>query len=266
MPMWEMLPIRILNVMETGAHRRHRQTRRLSMIGSRSATKHTTNDRASRSAKRWVGVGLSAALVLGAGGAALASVTLTGDARSNDLVGTEGRDIIRGLGGADDLYGAGGGDIVKGGAGADDVVGGSGNDRVVGGPGEDDLFGGSGNDRIRAVDRDHDDIVCGTGFDRVRANPGDDVSSDCERVIRQGATVSDSDEPSPRPPAGGATITAQRAGEIAAAHVGGVVDDIERETDYGAAWEVDVYAPNGEYTIYVSATGQIVRVEGPFRD
>jgi uncharacterized membrane protein YkoI len=67
------------------------------------------------------------------------------------------------------------------------------------------------------------------------------------------------------PPAGGTTVSAQRAGEIAAAHVGGRVDEIEPERDYGAAWEVEVYAPDGEYVIYVSASGEIVRVDGPFR-
>jgi outer membrane biosynthesis protein TonB len=73
-------------------------------------------------------------------------------------------------------------------------------------------------------------------------------------------------EPPATAPASGTTITRQQAGAIAAAHVGGTVDSIDRESDYGAAWDVDVYAPDGEYTIYVSATGQIVRIEGPFRD
>ncbi|MFN3217339.1 MAG: hypothetical protein ACE367_12660 [Acidimicrobiales bacterium] len=73
-------------------------------------------------------------------------------------------------------------------------------------------------------------------------------------------------EPPATAPASGTTITRQQAGAIAAAHVGGTVDSVERESDYGAAWEAEVYAPDGEYTIYVSATGQIVRVEGPFRD
>ncbi|MGF1470524.1 MAG: PepSY domain-containing protein [Rubrobacteraceae bacterium] len=60
-------------------------------------------------------------------------------------------------------------------------------------------------------------------------------------------------------------VTAEQAGEIAAAHVGGTVDTIHREEDgdYGAAWDVDVYAPDGEYTIYVSATGEVVYQEGP---
>ncbi len=81
------------------------------------------------------------------------------------------------------------------------------------------------------------------------------------------ATSAPAAPPAGNPPAaGGGTISRARAGQIAAAHVGGTVDSISREDDYGAAWDVDVYAPDGEYTIYVSATGEIVRVEGPFRD
>ena len=74
-------------------------------------------------------------------------------------------------------------------------------------------------------------------------------------------------EPAPEP-AQAQTIDAQQAGEIAASHVGGTADSVSREADgdYGATWDVDVYAPDGEYTIYVSATGEIVRVEGPFKD
>lgn len=229
--------------------------------------------------KTLVGLGLSAALLAGAAGSALAA-TLTGDSRPNDIVGTSDNDLIRGLGGDDDLYGREGDDRIRGGGGRDDIYGeegndrlfggpgnddiegGPGNDRIFGGSGEDDLYGGHGNDRIRAVDRHHDDIECGPGFDRVWANPGDDVASDCERVVRRGVAVSEAGSPSP---AGGTTISSQRAGEIAAAHVDGRVDQVERETDYGAAWEVEVYAPDGEYDIYVSATGEIVRVDGPFR-
>jgi uncharacterized membrane protein YkoI len=163
--------------------------------------------------------------------------TIIGDNRANDLYGTPGNDRIVGRGGNDDLYGRG-------------------NDVLIPGPGEDDVYGGPGNDRIRADDGQHDDISCGPGNDRVVADHIDDVSSNCEIVRRVGADA---------PPAAGTPITAAEAGRIAAAHVGGRVDDVERENDYGAYWEVDVYAPDGEYTIYVSASGRIVRVDGPFR-
>jgi uncharacterized membrane protein YkoI len=68
----------------------------------------------------------------------------------------------------------------------------------------------------------------------------------------------------PTPAASGDAIDREQAGAIAASHVGGVVDSIHTENDYGAAWDVDVYAPDGEYTIYVSATGEIMRVMGPY--
>jgi hypothetical protein len=61
-------------------------------------------------------------------------------------------------------------------------------------------------------------------------------------------------------------LTAEQAGQIAAALVGGTVDTVHAENEYGAAWDVDVYAPDGEYTIYVSSTGEVMRVDGPFRD
>lgn len=78
-------------------------------------------------------------------------------------------------------------------------------------------------------------------------------------------------EPAPQTaeePAQPQAIDANGAAEIAASHVGGTADSVSREADgdYGATWDVDVYAPDGEYTIYVSATGEIVRVEGPFKD
>ncbi|MBJ7457417.1 MAG: hypothetical protein JHC74_15295 [Thermoleophilia bacterium] len=65
------------------------------------------------------------------------------------------------------------------------------------------------------------------------------------------------------PPSGDA-VTRERAGAIAVARVGGVVDTVEPETDYGARWEVGVYTADQEYTVYVSADGTIVRVDGPF--
>lgn len=78
----------------------------------------------------------------------------------------------------------------------------------------------------------------------------------------------------PRPPdvspapamVGEPTINAAEAGRIAAAHVGGRVDDVERDADDGAAWEVDVYAPEGEYEVYVDAMGAVVRSLGPYTD
>jgi hypothetical protein len=57
------------------------------------------------------------------------------------------------------------------------------------GGGSDEGSGGRGNDRIHAVDGSKDDIYCGPGTDRVNANPGDNVTKECERVIRAGKRI-----------------------------------------------------------------------------
>jgi hypothetical protein len=41
---------------------------------------------------------------------------------------------------------------------------------------------------------------------------------------------------------------------------------VYREDDFGAAWEVEVSTPEGEYDVYVNAAGDVVRVDGPFPD
>jgi len=61
-------------------------------------------------------------------------------------------------------------------------------------------------------------------------------------------------------------VDAQRAGEIAAGHVGGTVSEVYREDDYGAAWEVAVYAAEGEYDVYVNSAGDVIRADGPYVD
>ena len=96
----------------------------------------------------------------------------------------------------------------------------------------------------------------------------DSTMSDVTTTVPAPTSAAPAPAPAPttasRPSSDG--IGAQEAGPIAAAHVGGTVDTVTAETDYGAAWDIDVYAPNGEYTIYVSSSGAIVRVEGPFTD
>lgn len=120
--------------------------------------------------------------------------------------------------------------------------------------------------------------LAGTGDDGVSAPPTPAVQPAALSAAAEQApgTAMPTDEappateplgqvPPPAPPAG--LVSADEAGRIAAAHVGGVVDTIHAEDgDNGAAWDVDVYAPDGEYTIYISATGEVVHVEGPYRD
>ena len=92
-----------------------------------------------------------------------------------------------------------------------------------------------------------------------------DSSSSDSSSSNSGNQQAQPQQAQPAQPEGG-TIDAQQAGQIAAAHVGGTVDTVHRESggDYGAAWDVDVYSDEGEYIVYVSATGEVTHVEGPF--
>ena len=78
-----------------------------------------------------------------------------GTADSETLRGSDGVDVLLGLGGDDGcwaaldgdlLSGGGGDDVVRGGSGDDLLRGGPGRDRFVGGPGDDVLNGGPGQD------------------------------------------------------------------------------------------------------------------------
>jgi len=71
------------------------------------------------------------------------------------LVGTPGRDRIRGSIGPD---------VIATGAGADRIKGGAGNDRICSGAGPDSIKGGRGKDTL----------VGGKGADRIRGGPGHD--------------------------------------------------------------------------------------------
>ena len=65
------------------------------------------------------------------------------------VVGTPGRDHLRGSVGSDVIATEGGGDHVAGGKGNDRICTGAGRDAISGGPGRDTLVGGRGADRIR---------------------------------------------------------------------------------------------------------------------
>ena len=109
------------------------------------------------------------------------------------IVGTAGRDVLRGtkradvivaLGGNDLVRGLGAGDRVCAGAGSDRVEGGAGSDLLQGGSGRDRLTGGAGNDRINARDGRRDTVRCGRGNDRVTADRRDRAIG-CERIARR---------------------------------------------------------------------------------
>lgn len=74
--------------------------------------------------------------------------TIVGTAGKDVLRGTQGRDVIVGLGGDDVIDGRGGDDLVCGGPGNDVIQGGYGDDRVYGQSGSDVINGGPGDDRI----------------------------------------------------------------------------------------------------------------------
>jgi Ca2+-binding RTX toxin-like protein len=103
--------------------------------------------------------------------ARLSPASVKGNDGPNTLVGTPNSDVVYGYGGADRIDARDGDDAL----------------RLGGGP--DKGRGGRGNDHIRAVDGSKDDIYCGPGTDRVNANPGDNVTKECERVIRAGKRI-----------------------------------------------------------------------------
>ncbi|MEQ9726991.1 calcium-binding protein [Pseudomonas sp. WHRI 8822A] len=77
-----------------------------------------------------------------------------GTTAGEQLVGGQGKDVVRGLAGNDTLFGMGGDDQLEGGDGNDYLSGGngsqagSGNDTLIGGNGNDVLDGEDGNDRL----------------------------------------------------------------------------------------------------------------------
>jgi hypothetical protein len=110
------------------------------------------------------------------------------------LVGKDGDDEIRGLGGRDKLFGGYGSDVIYGeqgrdfviGGGGDDVLyGGDGDDRLLhGGAGEDVLYGGDGNEELDGTTHGaprRDKLYCGEGIDQYYADKLDYVSGSCEK-------------------------------------------------------------------------------------
>ncbi|RFC62293.1 calcium-binding protein [Fulvimarina endophytica] len=110
----------------------------------------------------------------------------------NEIVGTEGDDVLLGTPLADVIFGGDGDDIVYGrkaadviygGAGEDRLIGGDGDDAIHGGPGDDILFGGSGDDVLFGEDgndvlygEDGNDVLDGgSGSDELHGGSGRDV-------------------------------------------------------------------------------------------
>ncbi|WP_138933511.1 calcium-binding protein [Roseovarius arcticus] len=103
--------------------------------------------------------------------------------RGRDLIeGQDGDDNLAGLGGPDRLFGGSGNDNISGGDGDDSIFGGEGDDLIVGGAGNDWISGGAGQDQIYGNDGDdeiygdagNDQIYGGTGADTLFGGAGDD--------------------------------------------------------------------------------------------
>jgi Ca2+-binding RTX toxin-like protein len=122
---------------------------------------------------------------------------LTGSNGNDVICGLGGNDTITGLGGADLLLGGDGNDLLKGSAGKDTLRGqvgkdnlqGNGkNDKLVAGGGNDTLSGGGGSDRLRGGagadklngGKGNDDLDGGTGKDTCRSGGGSDQFRRCE--------------------------------------------------------------------------------------
>ena len=99
-----------------------------------------------------------------AGGQPLTAATPRCAGKPATIVGTAGRDVLRGTPRADVILALGGRDMVRAARGNDTVCAGAGNDRVLGQAGRDRLIGGAGNDRL----------IGGAGADRLTGGPGRD--------------------------------------------------------------------------------------------
>jgi Ca2+-binding RTX toxin-like protein len=111
----------------------------------------------------------------------------TGTAAAEQVIGTNGKDLLKGLEGNDQLFAFGGDDWLLGGDGDDYFDGGAGNDTMLGGAGDDQLGGDAGNDIL--VGGAGNDIYVyrpGSGSDTIINNDGgtdwliftDDITED----------------------------------------------------------------------------------------
>ena len=108
--------------------------------------------------------------------------SLIGNGGDDFLLGNGGDDVIRGGSGADTALGGAGDDVVRGGDGGDSIEGGDGLDLlrgddgadfIDGGGGSDRIFGGSGNDSLNGGE-DDDFLNGGSGGDLLNGDSGDD--------------------------------------------------------------------------------------------
>jgi CSLREA domain-containing protein len=127
-----------------------------------------------------------------AGKCAGKNATVVGSPGRDVLKGTAKRDVIAAKGGNDVVRALGGNDLVCGGKGRDRLIGGGGKDRLVGGAGADTLAGGAGRDTLLGQaggdllrgggardalmgGRGRDRLFGGGGRDRLVGGPGKDL-------------------------------------------------------------------------------------------
>jgi Ca2+-binding RTX toxin-like protein len=109
--------------------------------------------------------------------------TIVGSQGSDEIQGTDGRDVVLALGGNDkvktgrgkDLVcGGNGDDKVKGGKGADELHGDDGDDKAKGGKGADELQGQNGKDKLKGR-KGKDTLKGKNGRDKLKGNKGRDL-------------------------------------------------------------------------------------------
>ncbi len=105
--------------------------------------------------------------------------TIVGTSGRDVLRGTGKRDVIAGLAGKDRLIGRGGNDLICGGNGPDKLVGSGGNDLLRGDKGNDVVNGGPGKDRLLGK-QGSDSLIGGPGRDLCKGGPRRDRVRSCE--------------------------------------------------------------------------------------
>ena len=115
------------------------------------------------------------------------SISGTGNALDNRIIGTSSNNTLSGKAGDDHLDGRAGRDHLNGGAGNDHISGGNGNDWLDGGIGRDVLEGGNGDD-VYIVESSNDHVIeiADQGIDTVQASINHTLGAFVENLLLLG--------------------------------------------------------------------------------